>query len=368
MQEAYIRGISTRSVDDLVKALGMSGISKSQVSRGSPRVRVGLATQPYRGFADDHREAPARYRAIESARSSNSATAELSRCKLDSAWARALHAIMDGETDGKAKLTAAWRAAVARMIEAGYNPADIHETMISVGLSGTVRPRLSYTMLVGVAIVGVSALLLFSDMISTHPSAIWRTLSGSRNQTSEQQEALGRERKDAEHLKRDLAAARSEIEALKAEGSRALVASGEAVRAAEAKGGERQEALGREREEAERLKRNLAAARSEIEALKAEGSRALAASGEAVRAAEAKGVEQQEALGREREEAERLKRDLAAARSEIEALKAEGARALVASGEAVRAAEAKGVEQQEALGREREEAERLKRDLAAAAQ
>jgi transposase-like protein len=32
-QEAYIQGISTRSVDDLVKAMGMSGISKSQVSR-----------------------------------------------------------------------------------------------------------------------------------------------------------------------------------------------------------------------------------------------------------------------------------------------------------------------------------------------
>jgi putative transposase len=33
IQEAYIQGISTRSVDNLVKALGMSGISKSQVSR-----------------------------------------------------------------------------------------------------------------------------------------------------------------------------------------------------------------------------------------------------------------------------------------------------------------------------------------------
>ena len=31
--EAYIQGVSTRSVDDLVKAMGMSGISKSQVSR-----------------------------------------------------------------------------------------------------------------------------------------------------------------------------------------------------------------------------------------------------------------------------------------------------------------------------------------------
>jgi transposase-like protein len=33
VQEAYIQGISTRSVDDLVKAMGMEGISKSQVSR-----------------------------------------------------------------------------------------------------------------------------------------------------------------------------------------------------------------------------------------------------------------------------------------------------------------------------------------------
>lgn len=29
IQEAYIQGISTRSVDDLVKALGISGVSKS---------------------------------------------------------------------------------------------------------------------------------------------------------------------------------------------------------------------------------------------------------------------------------------------------------------------------------------------------
>jgi putative transposase len=33
IQEAYVQGISTRSVDDLVKAMGMDGISKSQVSR-----------------------------------------------------------------------------------------------------------------------------------------------------------------------------------------------------------------------------------------------------------------------------------------------------------------------------------------------
>src|SRR4051812_18466677 len=33
IQEAYIQGVSTRSVDDLVRAMGMTGISKSQVSR-----------------------------------------------------------------------------------------------------------------------------------------------------------------------------------------------------------------------------------------------------------------------------------------------------------------------------------------------
>jgi putative transposase len=33
VQEAYVQGISTRKVDDLVQALGMTGISKSQVSR-----------------------------------------------------------------------------------------------------------------------------------------------------------------------------------------------------------------------------------------------------------------------------------------------------------------------------------------------
>jgi Transposase, Mutator family len=33
VQEAYVQGVSTRSVDDLVQAMGKSGISKSQVNR-----------------------------------------------------------------------------------------------------------------------------------------------------------------------------------------------------------------------------------------------------------------------------------------------------------------------------------------------
>jgi putative transposase len=43
IQEAYVQGISTRSVDDLVKAMGMSGISKSHIlpreGGGQPAVR-----------------------------------------------------------------------------------------------------------------------------------------------------------------------------------------------------------------------------------------------------------------------------------------------------------------------------------------
>ena len=33
VQEAYVQGVSTRSVDDLVQAMGMTRISKSRVSR-----------------------------------------------------------------------------------------------------------------------------------------------------------------------------------------------------------------------------------------------------------------------------------------------------------------------------------------------
>lgn len=38
VQEAYVQGVSTRSVDDLVQAMGLSGISKSQVSRLSAEI------------------------------------------------------------------------------------------------------------------------------------------------------------------------------------------------------------------------------------------------------------------------------------------------------------------------------------------
>jgi putative transposase len=44
IQEAYVQGISTRSVDELVKALGMSGISKSQVSRLCAEIDDKIAT------------------------------------------------------------------------------------------------------------------------------------------------------------------------------------------------------------------------------------------------------------------------------------------------------------------------------------
>jgi putative transposase len=44
IQEAYIQGISTRSVDDLVKAMVMTGISKSQISRLCAEIDGKVAT------------------------------------------------------------------------------------------------------------------------------------------------------------------------------------------------------------------------------------------------------------------------------------------------------------------------------------
>jgi len=44
IQEAYVQGVSTRSVDELVKAMGMTGISKSQVSRLCEEIDGKIAT------------------------------------------------------------------------------------------------------------------------------------------------------------------------------------------------------------------------------------------------------------------------------------------------------------------------------------
>ena len=41
IQETYVQGISTRSVDDLIKALGMTDISKSQISRLCKDINAG---------------------------------------------------------------------------------------------------------------------------------------------------------------------------------------------------------------------------------------------------------------------------------------------------------------------------------------
>jgi putative transposase len=52
IQEAYVHGVSTRAVDDLVRAIGASGVSKSQVSRLCTELdeRVGaFLNQPIEG-------------------------------------------------------------------------------------------------------------------------------------------------------------------------------------------------------------------------------------------------------------------------------------------------------------------------------
>jgi Transposase, Mutator family len=42
IQEAYVQGISTRSMDDLFKTMGMSGVSKSRVYSGVQALRIEL--------------------------------------------------------------------------------------------------------------------------------------------------------------------------------------------------------------------------------------------------------------------------------------------------------------------------------------
>jgi hypothetical protein len=41
-------------------------------------------------------------------------------------------------TEERKKLTAAWHAAVKRLLEAGYEPNDVFETMAAVGLDRSI--------------------------------------------------------------------------------------------------------------------------------------------------------------------------------------------------------------------------------------
>jgi hypothetical protein len=57
IREAYVQGVSTRSVDELVKAMGMTGISKSQ---SLPQRRRGSADCAWRSTTRSPRFSAAR--------------------------------------------------------------------------------------------------------------------------------------------------------------------------------------------------------------------------------------------------------------------------------------------------------------------
>ena len=64
VQEAYVQGVSTRRVDELVRALGLEGVSKSQVSALVGRLDPELAawrTRPLTGAAYPYLVVDARY-------------------------------------------------------------------------------------------------------------------------------------------------------------------------------------------------------------------------------------------------------------------------------------------------------------------
>jgi transposase-like protein len=54
VQEAYVHGVSTRKVDDLVKALGLDGISKSEVSRMCAELDPGVEAFRTRPLTGEH--------------------------------------------------------------------------------------------------------------------------------------------------------------------------------------------------------------------------------------------------------------------------------------------------------------------------
>jgi transposase-like protein len=55
VQEAYVHGVSTRKVDDLMKALGLDGISKSEVSRICGEFDTVVAAFRTRPLTGEHR-------------------------------------------------------------------------------------------------------------------------------------------------------------------------------------------------------------------------------------------------------------------------------------------------------------------------
>jgi putative transposase len=55
VQEAYVHGVSTRKVDDLVRALGLDGISKSEVSRICGELDTAVAAFRTRPLTGEHR-------------------------------------------------------------------------------------------------------------------------------------------------------------------------------------------------------------------------------------------------------------------------------------------------------------------------
>ncbi len=56
VQEAYVHGVSTRKVDDLMKALGLDGISKSEVSRMCGELDTVVAAFRTRPLTGEHRD------------------------------------------------------------------------------------------------------------------------------------------------------------------------------------------------------------------------------------------------------------------------------------------------------------------------
>jgi hypothetical protein len=176
------------------------------------------------------------------------------------------------------------------------------------------------------------------------------------------EEALKEERRKSELLGADVASARGELEALKAELARSSSALAAATQSAHANAQGPSAELVRAREQSKLLESDLGSARREIEALKTELARS-SSDGAATTQALKKAQEISEELARERERAKLLTTELASARDEIETRKAELTRSSGTVSAATQALKTRAQELSDELGRERDRSKLLSADL-----
>jgi hypothetical protein len=174
------------------------------------------------------------------------------------------------------------------------------------------------------------------------------------------------ERKRAERLAQDLAAARRDVETQTALAAKATEEASRLKQASESSAMELQKSPQQEHDRTERLEQDLAAARRDVETQTVLAAKASEEASRLKQASESSAAELQKSLQQEHDRAERLEQDLAAARRDVGTQTALAAKASEETSRLKQASESSAAELQKSLQQEHDRAERLERDLAAA--